>query len=130
MAKEDIIKHQYTKNAQKAHENGRKGGIASGIARRKKRTLKELSNLILDNQIQDERTIAGLKSKFPELEIDDVTFGLVLLLKQYERAKDGDPKAFEILRDTSGQSPVQKQEIDMQNLQNVTIRLEGDNEDE
>ena len=110
-------------------ENARKAGVASGKARKKKKQLKELANLILDNTIKDKSTVDRLKSTFPELENEDISYGLVLLLKQYEKAKDGDSKAFEIMRDTSGQSPVQKQEIDMQNLQNVTIRLEEENED-
>lgn len=110
-------------------ENARKAGVASGKARKKKKQLKELANLILDNTIKDKSTVDRLKSTFPELENEDISYGLVLLLKQYEKAKDGDSKAFEIMRDTSGQSPVQKQEIEMQNLQNVTIRLEEENED-
>ena len=88
-----------------------KGGIASGKARKKKKQLKDLANLILDNNIRDEQVVKNMQEKFPELNMDDITYGLVLLLKQYEKAKDGDPKAFELLRDTSGQKPIDKQEI-------------------
>lgn len=100
-----------TPTSEEARENGRKGGIASGEARKKKKQLKELAEVILDNKIKNEAVIEDMKDKFPELNIEDITYGLMLLLKQYEKAKDGDAKAFELLRDTSGQRPVEKQEV-------------------
>lgn len=88
-----------------------KAGIASGVAKRKKKRMKELCDLVLNNKIQDERTIENLKERFPEIDAEDATFELMLILKQYEKAKDGDAKAFELLRDTSGQKPIEKQEV-------------------
>ena len=108
MANDENLK---TFTPKEARENGRKGGFASGEARKKKKQLKELAEVILDNKIKNEAVIEDMKDKFPELNVEDITYGLMLLLKQYERAKDGDPKAFELLRDTSGQRPVEKQEV-------------------
>ena len=101
-----------------------KGGIASGKARKKKKQLKDLANIILDNNIRDEQVVKNMQEKFPELNMDDITYGLILLLKQYEKAKDGDAKAFELLRDTSGQKPVEKQEVvnlDSDGYMNVNV---------
>ena len=109
MAGKDNLKPFRT--VEEARINGTKGGIASGEARKKKKQLKELAEVILDNKIKNEAVIEDMKDKFPELNVEDITYGLMLLLKQYEKAKDGDAKAFELLRDTSGQRPVEKQEV-------------------
>lgn len=115
---------------EEAKEMSKKGGINSGIARRKKKRLKELCNVILDNKIIEEKAINSLKEKFPELEFEDITYGLVLLLKQYEKAKDGDSKAFELLRDTSGQKPVEQAIVAFDENNELIIDLgEEDEED-
>ena len=112
---------------QKAREIGSKGGIASGAAKRRKKQLKDLANIILDNNIRDEQVVKNMQEKFPELNMDDITYGLILLLKQYEKAKDGDPKAFELLRDTSGQKPVEKQEVvNLDSDGYMNINVDGD----
>lgn len=110
-------------------EMTKKGGINSGIARRKKKRLKELCNVILDNKIIEEKAINSLKEKFPELEFEDITYGLVLLLKQYEKAKDGDSKAFELLRDTSGQKPVEQAIVAFDENNELIIDLGEEDED-
>ena len=69
-----------------ARERGRKGGIASGEARRKRKTLKEELILMLeDEEVQKSVTTA--------------------LINQ---AKKGNVKAFGMLRDTIGEAPVEK----------------------
>lgn len=108
---ENLVPFTSDQDREEAKKNGKKGGVASGKVRREKKRMKELCDLVLNNKIQDEKTIEGLKQRFPEMNTDDVTFELMLILKQYEKAKDGDAKAFELLRDTSGQKPIEKQEI-------------------
>ncbi len=115
---------------EEAKEMSKKGGINSGIARRKKKRLKELCNVILDNKIIEEKAINSLKEKFPELEFEDITYGLVLLLKQYEKAKDGDSKAFELLRDTSGQKPVEQAIVAFDENNELIIDLGEEDEEE
>ena len=71
---------------EEARERGRKGGLASGEARRKRKTLKEELLLILsDGETQQSVTIALI-----------------------EKAMSGDTKAFEVIRDTIGEKPVDK----------------------
>lgn len=121
---ENLIPFTSDQDREEAKKNGIKGGVASGVARRKKKRMKELCDLVLNNKIQDERTIENLKERFPEIDAEDATFELMLILKQYEKAKDGDPKAFELLRDTSGQKPVEKQEVvnlDSDGYMNVNV---------
>lgn len=73
---------------EEAVKNGRKGGIASGKARAVRKTFKEAINSQLDN-----KTMA------------DLIKAMVM------QAKKGNTKAFEILRDTVGEKPIDKQEI-------------------
>ena len=69
-----------------ARERGRKGGLASGEARRKRKTLKEELLLMLsEGETQQSVTLALI-----------------------EKAISGDTKAFEVIRDTIGEKPVDK----------------------
>ena len=69
-----------------ARERGRKGGLASGEARRKRKTLKEeLLLMLADGETQQSVTLALI-----------------------EKAMSGDTKAFEVIRDTIGEKPVDK----------------------
>lgn len=74
--------------SEEAREYGRKGGIASGKARAIRKTFKE--------------TING--------ELDDKTMS-ALIKAMINQAKKGNTKAFEILRDTVGEKPIDRQEI-------------------
>ena len=73
---------------EEARERGRKGGLASGEARRKRKTLKEELLLMLSE---------GETQK-------SVTLALI------EKAMSGDTKAFEVIRDTIGEKPADKVE--------------------
>ena len=71
---------------EEARERGRKGGLASGEARRKRKTLKEELLLMLsEGETQQSVTLALI-----------------------EKAMSGDTKAFEVIRDTLGEKPVDK----------------------
>ena len=88
MANEDNLR---VPTSEEARENGRKGGIASGEARRKRKTLKEELLLLLEKGDTQER------------------ISLALL----QKAMQGDTKAFEVLRDTVGEKPVDKVETEV-----------------
>ena len=72
------------------------GGIASGFARRRKKLLKECIDALL------EKVVAVTE------EGEDFTNADVLAVKLFEEAKGGNMKAWELLRDTSGQKPAEK----------------------
>ena len=73
---------------EEARERGRKGGLASGEARRKRKTLKEELLLMLsEGETQQSVTLALI-----------------------EKAMSGDTKAFEVIRDTIGEKPADKVE--------------------
>jgi len=85
-------------------EEASKGGKASAEARRKKRDLRAALEVLLEREVTDGNggTITGAQA---------------LTARLYKEALKGNVKAFEVLRDTVGQKPVEKVEqvnIDME----------------
>ena len=79
------------RSPKEVRENGKKGGIASGEARRKRKTLKEELLLMLsDGDIQEKISIALINEAIKGNNAGSVT------------------KAFEVIRDTIGERPVEK----------------------
>ena len=78
-----------------ARENGKKGGIASGEARRAKKSLREAMQILMDADLtgKDGKTITGTEA---------------MAAKAFQAALKGDWKAWELVRDTAGQKPVDK----------------------
>ena len=81
---------------EKAREIGAKGGKASAEARRKKRDLREQLEILLEKEYTDKKTGEKMQG------IEVVTAAL------FKEAAKGNVKAFNTLRDTIGQMPVQK----------------------
>ena len=93
------------RTTEEQREIARKGGIASGKARKERKTLKEELLLLLSN--------------------GDTQAKISLALIQ--EAMNGNTKAFEVVRDTVGEKPVDKAEV-KQEVTTVTVKLEDDNE--
>ena len=73
-------------------ENGRKGGIASGQARREKKTIQKILADLLDGQIKDNPQFAKLASKMgveSDKSIKDI-FTMVCLLNSVKSGNLGD----------------------------------------
>ena len=83
------------RSGEEAAKAGRKGGKASGEARRAKKSLRECLELLMEKDITDENgdTVSGAEA---------------ISAKLFQAALRGDLKAFEIVRDTTGQKPVEK----------------------
>lgn len=119
-----------------ASDLGRKGGYNKAKNERKRKTLKELAQAIIGSKYPEEK-IAELREAAPylDLEDDDITVGAAMLLCQIDKAiKDKDTKAFEIVRDTAGEKPVDKVETtaaigvgqDMDKIKKMRSMLRGD----
>ena len=86
MANEQNLIPNSERTPSELREMARNGGLASGEARRKRKTLKEELLLMLsEGETQQSVTLALI-----------------------ERAMSGDTKAFEVIRDTIGERPVDK----------------------
>lgn len=95
------------KSGLEAVKNGAKGGKESGKSKRRAKSMRELAQMMAN--CKPPKDIAKItKEIFPDLEVDDITNKVVLLSKQFEKASEGDTKAFEVLRDTSGEKPIDK----------------------
>lgn len=82
------------RSAREAREKGQKGGIASGEARRKKKTIRETLEMMLSGQMPDGSTRR-----------DAIVVALM------EKALSGDVRAFEAIRDSVGEKPTEKMNV-------------------
>lgn len=86
------------------------GGKACREKNRKKKTLKELTLLLLENPVVSEDAKAQIKLLFPNVDTEDLTNGMAMtanILLSAITSKDlkEKVKAAEYLRDTAGQKP-------------------------
>ena len=81
---------------EKAKENGRKGGIKSGEVKRAKKELRQCFEALLESNVLDKKT--G----------EEMSGAEAAALTVFRKALKGDLKAFELLRDTAGQKPIEK----------------------
>lgn len=100
-----------TKSEQR--EIARQGGISSGKARRQKRTMKDTMSILLDMAIKqgDIPDIERIQS-VAELNNLNMDVNTAICIKQALKAvKDGDTRAAEFCRDTSGNKPVERVQV-------------------
>lgn len=75
---------------EEARKRGAAGGRASGAARREKKTMRQRLELLLSRKVGDMETA------------DAVSIAII------EKALSGDVRAYEVIRDTIGEKPVDK----------------------
>ena len=83
------------KSGEEAATKGRKGGVASGVSKRRKKDLRQALEELLDRKYTDKN---GNKLTGTE----------AITAKLFEQAMKGNIKAFETIRSTVGQDPIQK----------------------
>lgn len=79
-----------------SQEEQKKGGIHSGEARRRKKQLKEILELLMEKEVATDS------------EGNKITTAEAMATKAVKEAMNGDWKAWELVRDTAGQKPVDK----------------------
>jgi hypothetical protein len=112
---------QPIKSKVKARNLGKKGGIASGKAKRLKKSFKELFSTMLNQQANSE-IMDNLLENFPELKKynkKDLTNKMAVFAGLFNQAIRGNPKAIEVLRDTVGEKPVQNINLSGETTQNI-----------
>lgn len=97
MANEENLKP--IQSVEEAREKGRLGGIKSGESRRAKKTMREMLDYLLEKEIKNQKT--G----------ESVTCKEAMLSAMIKKAINGDVKACQFVRDTSGETPVTKTEV-------------------
>jgi hypothetical protein len=105
MANEGNLKPIRTKS--EAREKGKKGGKKSGEVRAQRKTLREELIALLETKIED-KTIQ-----------EKISFSLI------QEAISGNVKAFETIRDTIGEKPIEQ----IQNINPPVINIERPKDD-
>ena len=95
MGNDNLVPFTSEQSREEAVANGRKGGIASGEARRAKKSLREAMQILMDTDLsgKDGKSMTGTEA---------------MAAKAFQAALKGDWKAWELVRDTAGQKPVEK----------------------
>lgn len=107
---------------EEAKRKGRKGGIASGKARREKRAMRDLAKMILEMPMRDEELddVAAFNDLKKSVVDEDgsvrevaknMTMGQAALFAQAQKAVKGDVAALAFLRDTAGEKPADQVEV-------------------
>ena len=109
--------------SEQARENGAAGGRASQAAQRKKKLLRdhlielmEMKNPLVLDENGDPQTNAAIMS-----------------IKAIDEALKGDWKAWELVRDTAGQKPIERMviaDVDAETLADVERMVEGAEDEE
>lgn len=93
----------------KAAENGRKGGIASGVAKREKKNIKQLCAELLVQEAPEE----FIAQAFPEGAPEDRSWYALIVAQQARQAAAGNTKAAVFIRDSAGDMPTTKVQADI-----------------
>lgn len=94
-----------------ARIQGEKGGIASGKARREKRDMQKMAQMMLERVLTGQQIDRTLGEQAESLIGEDRTAMAVMIGKQILEACEGNTKAFETLRDTAGYKPKDQLEV-------------------
>ena len=122
---QNLIPKDSNQSREEAKKNGQKGGIASGKARRERKAMKETLETLLsmplkngqEADLEEIQSLASTKGK-------NITVQEAIMLAQIQKAMKGDTKAAEYVRDTIGQKPDNKMNIDMK----VPVFFEGEDD--
>ena len=106
-----------------ARENGRKGGKASGEARRRKAAMRDTMNRLLTMKVE----VEGL-SDILRADGGESTYEEIITMAMIEKAMRGDVKAFMDIKDVLGQTSksetdLEEQKIRMEQLKADTERM-------
>lgn len=101
-------------------EWGRKGGIASGETKRRKKAMKETLEVLLSMPMKNGKyaDVEKIKS-FADLKGKNITVEQAMLIAMIQKALHGNVQAFESVRDTVGEKP--KDKVDFEGSLPVTI---------
>ena len=99
--------------ASKQRKTARKGGIASGKARREKKQFKETLETLLSMCMEDGKEMAVEDiTSFKGIKGQNISVQEAILIAQIQKAMKGDTRAAEYVRDTIGQKPSDKVKLE------------------
>lgn len=116
MGKENLIQYN-GQTPEIARENGRKGGLTSGVSKRKRKMLREVLNELLPMEVTDEELRTALESRGLE-----PTHEVAMAFAAIQRAERGDIEAARFIRDTRGEKPTENKNIAVGNIMDTPIQ--------
>ena len=120
MANEKNLKHFSKENREESVKSGRKGGIASGESRRRKKIFKDILEDIGIKNCNPDEIKKVMQQYIPNIDYDDLTYNYALMISMFHRGiVKGNAKCAEFIRDTVGQKPIEKQQV-------VNVDQDGD----
>lgn len=124
MAKEDLISLA-ERTTDEQRNIARKGGIASGKARREKKALRETLEGLLAMPVKNGKAydINKIKS-IADMKGKNITMQEAIIVAMLSKAAKGDVKAAEFVRDTIGEKPNNRMNIDV----NLPVFFEGEDD--
>ena len=119
---QNLIKNEALTPEQR-RRNASKAGKASAKKRQQNKTFKEIISRFLDGQVSDERLKQQMiEFGFADSEVSNKSCAVFALWKE---AIKGNTKAFELLRDTIGEKPIEQ----IQNINPPVINIERPKDD-
>lgn len=107
-----IPMNERTKDEQR--EIARAGGIASGEARRRKRTLRQIAEMLADETLPVTQPDGSTKT---------LTYDVAMIQRQYQKAiAEGDTQAAKFLTNLLGEENVLQQTINVYNVKEETAK--------
>lgn len=100
MPNEENLIPMEQRSPSEAREMGRKGGVASGVSRRRKRSLKDAADLFLSLPVSDRRSWNRLARK--GVDPEDIDNQMAMVIGLVEAATDGDARAGRLIVDILG----------------------------
>ena len=115
MANNDNLKpFDSNQNREEAKKNGRKGGIKSGEAKRRRKTMRAMLDYLLEKELTSKN---GEKATTLE----------AMMTAMIKQGLNGNVKAVEFIRDTTGQKPTEKVDVDAKGI-NIVVGSDEDKE--
>ncbi len=101
-----------------------KAGKASVAKRRQQKTFREIAEALGNASIRD-GDVYNLEQirKIAELKDANLSVKELMLWQQIQKAMNGDTKAFEVVRDTLGEKPFEKVEVQVQESKDSLDKL-------
>lgn len=115
-------------------EIGRKGGIASGESKRRKKNIRELAKVLLDKDISKSQKFMRKRMQALGFADEDMIYSNAILAAMLVKASNGDVNAAKFVRDTAGFVPEESVSVNAEvseksDVQIYLPELEKDDED-
>lgn len=100
----NLVPHQFTsdQSREEAARNGQIGGRASGVSRRRKRSLREAADLYLSMPVSDRRKWNKIARE--GVEPEDIDNQMAMIIGLTQKAMAGDARAAKIIVDLIGET--------------------------